>query len=152
MVCLEEIAAIANILKTAPASTVELLRKIVNDEPYKMRKTVKINGYDFDALIDAGSTITLICAKVLSNSWKTDDKSYENKTNFFRIAWFMFSFLFGVVSSFSGWPIVKWMALRSTSSPPSINLPGSFERKREGNDSDRRGSERRDMRTRDRRR
>ncbi|GFS99672.1 hypothetical protein TNCV_1972371 [Trichonephila clavipes] len=26
----------------------------------KMRKTVKINGYDFDALIDTGSTITLI--------------------------------------------------------------------------------------------
>ncbi|GFW20468.1 hypothetical protein TNCV_4547351 [Trichonephila clavipes] len=25
-----------------------------------MRKTVKINGYDFDALIDTGSTITLI--------------------------------------------------------------------------------------------
>ncbi|GFY34999.1 transposon Tf2-9 polyprotein [Trichonephila clavipes] len=34
MVCLEEIAAIANILKTAPASTVQLLHKIVNDEPY----------------------------------------------------------------------------------------------------------------------
>ncbi|GFT23176.1 hypothetical protein TNCV_1858931 [Trichonephila clavipes] len=32
MVCLEEIAAIANILKTAPASTVQLLHKIVNDE------------------------------------------------------------------------------------------------------------------------
>ncbi|GFY23534.1 uncharacterized protein TNCV_1038331 [Trichonephila clavipes] len=29
-----------------------------------MRKTVKINGYDFDALIDTGSTITLICESV----------------------------------------------------------------------------------------
>ncbi|GFV23026.1 hypothetical protein TNCV_4069791 [Trichonephila clavipes] len=28
-----------------------------------MRKTVKINGYDFDALIDTGSTITLIREK-----------------------------------------------------------------------------------------
>ncbi|GFV48354.1 uncharacterized protein TNCV_3508281, partial [Trichonephila clavipes] len=35
MVCLEEIAAIANILKTAPASTVQLLHKIVNDQPYR---------------------------------------------------------------------------------------------------------------------
>ncbi|GFS70044.1 hypothetical protein TNCV_748161 [Trichonephila clavipes] len=34
MVCLEEIAAIANILKTAPASTVQLLHKIINDDPY----------------------------------------------------------------------------------------------------------------------
>ncbi|GFW39607.1 hypothetical protein TNCV_3187781 [Trichonephila clavipes] len=35
MVCLDEIASIANILKTTPASTVQLLHKIVNDEPYK---------------------------------------------------------------------------------------------------------------------
>ncbi|GFS31280.1 hypothetical protein TNIN_134831 [Trichonephila inaurata madagascariensis] len=34
MVCLEEIAAIANILKTAPALTVQLPHKIVNDESY----------------------------------------------------------------------------------------------------------------------
>ncbi|GFW06359.1 hypothetical protein TNCV_38331 [Trichonephila clavipes] len=39
MVCLEEIAAIANILKTAPASTVQLLHKIVNDEPYSLLTT-----------------------------------------------------------------------------------------------------------------
>ncbi|GFW68374.1 CCHC-type domain-containing protein [Trichonephila clavipes] len=39
MVRLEEIAAIANILKTAPASTVQLLHKIVNDEPYSPAKT-----------------------------------------------------------------------------------------------------------------
>ncbi|GFU88448.1 hypothetical protein TNCV_3353881 [Trichonephila clavipes] len=39
MVCLEEIAAIANILKTAPASTVQLLHKIVNDEPYSLLAT-----------------------------------------------------------------------------------------------------------------
>ncbi|GFT23780.1 hypothetical protein TNCV_3512252 [Trichonephila clavipes] len=39
MVCLEEIAAIANILKTAPASTVQLLHKIINDEPYSLLAT-----------------------------------------------------------------------------------------------------------------
>ncbi|GFX01646.1 transposable element Tcb2 transposase [Trichonephila clavipes] len=39
MVCLEEIAAIANPLKTAPASTVQLLHKIVNGEPYSPAKT-----------------------------------------------------------------------------------------------------------------
>ncbi|GFW17243.1 hypothetical protein TNCV_1957141 [Trichonephila clavipes] len=36
MACLEEIAATANILKTGPASTVQLLHKIVNDEPYRL--------------------------------------------------------------------------------------------------------------------
>ncbi|GFW84596.1 hypothetical protein TNCV_3107311 [Trichonephila clavipes] len=36
ILCLDEIAAIANILKTAPASTVQLLHKIVNDEPYRL--------------------------------------------------------------------------------------------------------------------
>ncbi|GFS90795.1 hypothetical protein TNCV_1003841 [Trichonephila clavipes] len=41
------------------------------------------------------------------------------------------------------WTIVKWTALRATASPPSIPLPGGFERKREGNDSDERDSERR---------
>ncbi|GFU21465.1 hypothetical protein TNCV_4737571 [Trichonephila clavipes] len=43
MVCLDEIAAIANILKMAPASTVKLLHKIVNDEPYSKssRKELK---------------------------------------------------------------------------------------------------------------
>ncbi|GFV38955.1 uncharacterized protein TNCV_965211 [Trichonephila clavipes] len=77
MVYLEEIAAIVNILKTTPASTVQLMHKIVNDEPYvvnevvdevvneinsssEMCTTVKINGYDFDAFIDTGSTITII--------------------------------------------------------------------------------------------
>ncbi|GFW76606.1 transposon Tf2-9 polyprotein [Trichonephila clavipes] len=34
MVYLEEIAAVANILKMAPASTVQLLHKIVNEKPY----------------------------------------------------------------------------------------------------------------------
>ncbi|GFX70996.1 hypothetical protein TNCV_1689791 [Trichonephila clavipes] len=34
MACLEDIAAIVNILKTAYASMVQLLLKIVNDEPY----------------------------------------------------------------------------------------------------------------------
>ncbi|GFW54658.1 hypothetical protein TNCV_787611 [Trichonephila clavipes] len=43
MVCLEEIAAIANILKTAPASTVQLLHKIVNDEPYSLLATFWIS-------------------------------------------------------------------------------------------------------------
>ncbi|GFS98520.1 hypothetical protein TNCV_3478951 [Trichonephila clavipes] len=60
MVCLEEIAAIANILKTAPASTVQLLHKIVNDEPYSKssRKELKkkIRGfpqnYDIEARKD----------------------------------------------------------------------------------------------------
>ncbi|GFT87499.1 hypothetical protein TNCV_1638871 [Trichonephila clavipes] len=39
-----------------------LLVKVVNEinSSSEMRKTVKINGYDFDALIDTGSTITLI--------------------------------------------------------------------------------------------
>ncbi|GFU76396.1 hypothetical protein TNCV_2159031 [Trichonephila clavipes] len=37
-------------------------REVVNEinSSSEMRKTVKINGYDFDALIDTGSTITLI--------------------------------------------------------------------------------------------
>ncbi|GFU68788.1 hypothetical protein TNCV_1610901 [Trichonephila clavipes] len=59
MVCLEEIAAIANILKTAPASTVRLLHKIVNDEPYSKssRKELKNfagfpQNYDIEARKD----------------------------------------------------------------------------------------------------
>ncbi|GFW76607.1 hypothetical protein TNCV_2682241 [Trichonephila clavipes] len=32
-----------------------------------MRKTVKINGYDFDALIDTGSTVTLVRYSVYAN-------------------------------------------------------------------------------------
>ncbi|GFY46903.1 hypothetical protein TNIN_112031 [Trichonephila inaurata madagascariensis] len=59
MVCLEEIAAIANILKTAPASTVQLLHKIVNDEPYSKtsRKELKNfagfpQNYDIEARKD----------------------------------------------------------------------------------------------------
>ncbi|GFW70485.1 hypothetical protein TNCV_874061 [Trichonephila clavipes] len=59
MVCLEEIAAIANILKTAPASTVQLLHKIVNDEPYSKssRKELKKlagfpQNYDIEARTD----------------------------------------------------------------------------------------------------
>ncbi|GFU77717.1 uncharacterized protein TNCV_1550001 [Trichonephila clavipes] len=40
----------------------EVLSEVVNEinSSSEMRKTVKINGYDFDALIDTGSTITLI--------------------------------------------------------------------------------------------
>ncbi|GFW84978.1 hypothetical protein TNCV_682661 [Trichonephila clavipes] len=56
MVCLEEIAAIANILKTAPASTVQLLHKIVNDELYSKssRKRVKkIHGFPTEYDIEA---------------------------------------------------------------------------------------------------
>ncbi|GFW22911.1 hypothetical protein TNCV_2381261 [Trichonephila clavipes] len=56
MVCLEEIAAIANILKTAPASTVQLLHKIVNDEPNskssrkELKKFVRFpQSYDIEA-------------------------------------------------------------------------------------------------------
>ncbi|GFX23214.1 transposon Tf2-9 polyprotein [Trichonephila clavipes] len=45
MVCLEEIAAIANILKTAPASTVQLLHKIVNDEPYSISSRKKLKKF-----------------------------------------------------------------------------------------------------------
>ncbi|GFX85322.1 hypothetical protein TNCV_732151 [Trichonephila clavipes] len=59
MVCLEEIAAIANILKTAPASTVQLLHKIVNDKPYSKssRKELKKfagfpQNYDIEARKD----------------------------------------------------------------------------------------------------
>ncbi|GFY21879.1 transposon Tf2-9 polyprotein [Trichonephila clavipes] len=59
MVCQEEIAAIANILKTAPASTVQLLHKIVNDEPYSKssRKELKKfagfpQNYDIEARKD----------------------------------------------------------------------------------------------------
>ncbi|GFW73569.1 hypothetical protein TNCV_1540241 [Trichonephila clavipes] len=39
----------------------EVLSEVVNEinSSSEMRKTVKINGYDFDALIDTGSTITL---------------------------------------------------------------------------------------------
>ncbi|GFW66102.1 hypothetical protein TNCV_1710011 [Trichonephila clavipes] len=55
----EEIAAIANILKTAPASTVQLLHKIVNDEPYSKssRKELKKfagfpQNYDIEARKD----------------------------------------------------------------------------------------------------
>ncbi|GFT60638.1 hypothetical protein TNCV_1789271 [Trichonephila clavipes] len=39
---------------------VPLLQTQRNQSQREMRKTVKINGYDFDALIDTGSTITLI--------------------------------------------------------------------------------------------
>ncbi|GFS52830.1 hypothetical protein TNCV_3122291 [Trichonephila clavipes] len=59
MVCLEEIAAIANILKTAPASTVQLLHKILNDEHYSKssRKELKKfagfpQNYDMEARKD----------------------------------------------------------------------------------------------------
>ncbi|GFT70836.1 uncharacterized protein TNCV_4163241 [Trichonephila clavipes] len=40
----------------------EVFSEVVNEinSSSEMRKTVKINGYDFDALIDTGSTITLI--------------------------------------------------------------------------------------------
>ncbi|GFW89034.1 hypothetical protein TNCV_2684681 [Trichonephila clavipes] len=40
----------------------EVASEVVNEinSSTEMRKTVKINGYDFDALIDTGSTITLI--------------------------------------------------------------------------------------------
>ncbi|GFW94095.1 uncharacterized protein TNCV_1713441 [Trichonephila clavipes] len=40
----------------------EIVSEVVNEinSSSEMRKTVKINGYDFDALIDTGSTITLI--------------------------------------------------------------------------------------------
>ncbi|GFT59505.1 retrovirus-related Pol polyprotein from transposon 17.6 [Trichonephila clavipes] len=40
----------------------EIVSEVVNEINYssEMRKTVKINGYYFDALIDTGSTITLI--------------------------------------------------------------------------------------------
>ncbi|GFV57696.1 uncharacterized protein TNCV_721391 [Trichonephila clavipes] len=40
----------------------EVVSEVVNEinSSSEMRKTVKINGYDFDALIDTGSTITLI--------------------------------------------------------------------------------------------
>ncbi|GFT81034.1 uncharacterized protein TNCV_1935711 [Trichonephila clavipes] len=40
----------------------EVLSEVVNEinSSSEMRKTVKINGYDFNALIDTGSTITLI--------------------------------------------------------------------------------------------
>ncbi|GFX12005.1 retrovirus-related Pol polyprotein from transposon 17.6 [Trichonephila clavipes] len=69
MVCLEEIAAIANILKTAPASTVQLLHKIVNDEPYSKssRKELKKfagfpQNYDIEARKD----------KILKNFTKTE--------------------------------------------------------------------------------
>ncbi|GFU09954.1 retrovirus-related Pol polyprotein from transposon gypsy [Trichonephila clavipes] len=69
MVCLEEIAAIANILKTAPASTVQLLHKIVNDEPYckSSRKELKKfagfpQNYDIEARKD----------KILKNFTKTE--------------------------------------------------------------------------------
>ncbi|GFY78957.1 hypothetical protein TNIN_369291 [Trichonephila inaurata madagascariensis] len=56
MIHLEEIVAIANILKTAPASTVQLLHKIVHDEPYSKssRKALKkctgfLQHYDIEA-------------------------------------------------------------------------------------------------------
>ncbi|GFU91529.1 retrovirus-related Pol polyprotein from transposon 17.6 [Trichonephila clavipes] len=59
MVCLEEIAAIANILKTAPTTTVQFLHKIVNDEPYSKssRKELKKfagfpQNYDIEARKD----------------------------------------------------------------------------------------------------
>ncbi|GFY23536.1 hypothetical protein TNCV_1038351 [Trichonephila clavipes] len=55
----EEISAIANILRTAPASTVQLLHEIVNDEPYSKssRKELKKNAgipqnYDIEARKD----------------------------------------------------------------------------------------------------
>ncbi|GFS88365.1 hypothetical protein TNCV_1751201 [Trichonephila clavipes] len=44
----------------------------------------------------------------------------------------------------------RGMVLRATASSPSI-LPGGFERKPEGNDSDGSGSERKDIRTREKR-
>ncbi|GFU22691.1 hypothetical protein TNCV_762691 [Trichonephila clavipes] len=59
MVCLEEIAAFANILTTAPSSTVQLLYKIVNDKPYSKssRKELKKfadfrQNYDIEAQKD----------------------------------------------------------------------------------------------------
>ncbi|GFU82963.1 hypothetical protein TNCV_2090561 [Trichonephila clavipes] len=58
MVCLEEIAAIANILKTAPASTVQLLHKIVNDEPYRLNcagSAKELSEHIFKKLSDLAS-------------------------------------------------------------------------------------------------
>ncbi|GFX76849.1 uncharacterized protein TNCV_3278841 [Trichonephila clavipes] len=60
-----------------------------------------------------------------------------------------FGFSFAVVSSFSGWPIVKWTALRATASTPlSIPFSGGCERKQKAMTLTERGSERRDRRTR----
>ncbi|GFV44006.1 hypothetical protein TNCV_3571271 [Trichonephila clavipes] len=59
MVCLAEIAAIVNILKTSLASTVQLLHKIVNEESYSKfsrKELTKIAGfrqnYDIEARKD----------------------------------------------------------------------------------------------------
>ncbi|GFX49457.1 hypothetical protein TNCV_3342351 [Trichonephila clavipes] len=198
----EEIAAIANILKTDPASTVQLLHKIVNDEPYckssrketelrgkrkelsehifknlsdlaslknnfteqltddededsapfslestndankqpltrqfilpspqdvfvplpqtqrnqsqrEMRKTVKIKGYDFDALIDTGSTIAFNTRKCVHQilGRPTLNPTKINLASFGKVCLQHFGFSFAVVSSFSGWPTVKLKAL-----------------------------------------
>ncbi|GFY41447.1 hypothetical protein TNIN_77511 [Trichonephila inaurata madagascariensis] len=69
MVCVEEIFAIANILKTAPASTVQLLHKIVNDgtySKYSRKEFKKIVGFPQNYDIEARKD------KVLKDSTKTE--------------------------------------------------------------------------------
>ncbi|GFX67995.1 hypothetical protein TNCV_920961 [Trichonephila clavipes] len=69
MVCLEEIAAIANILKTAPASTVQLLYKNVNDEPYSKssrKELKKFAGFSQNSDIEARKD------KILKDFTKTE--------------------------------------------------------------------------------
>ncbi|GFU74792.1 hypothetical protein TNCV_2261351, partial [Trichonephila clavipes] len=68
-VCLEEIAAIANILKTAPASTVQLLHKIINDEPYSKssrKEFKKFAGFPQNYVIEARKN------KILKDFTKTE--------------------------------------------------------------------------------
>ncbi|GFX05199.1 hypothetical protein TNCV_1248101 [Trichonephila clavipes] len=66
----------------------EVFSEVVNEinSSSEMRKTVKINGYDFDALIDTGSTITLIRESVHQilgrptlNPTKINLTSFEDK-------------------------------------------------------------------------
>ncbi|GFW49569.1 hypothetical protein TNCV_2843501 [Trichonephila clavipes] len=69
MVSLEEIAAIANILKTAPSSTVQLLHKIVNDEPYSKssrKELKKFSGFPQNYDIEARKN------KILKDFTKTE--------------------------------------------------------------------------------
>ncbi|GFX39526.1 hypothetical protein TNCV_2102721 [Trichonephila clavipes] len=60
----------------------EGVSEVVNEinSPSEMRKTVKINGYDFDVFIDTGSTITLI-RKVFIKFLKDRRGRNANKTS-----------------------------------------------------------------------
>ncbi|GFS82126.1 hypothetical protein TNCV_250031 [Trichonephila clavipes] len=89
MVCLEEIAAIANILKTAPALKLQFLHKIVNDEPYSKssrKEFKKFTGfpqnYDVEArkdkILKDLTVCTILCLNCAGSAKQLGERITEN--------------------------------------------------------------------------